>query len=168
MEEIIIGFSKPKNNKFPIFSWLIRLIEWTPYSHVYIQWHSDSLERDIIYQASGTMVNFMGSKRFNEHVETLFQYKIKCSSEAKKRVVQKAIDLAGAPYGVKQVFGITLVKLMRFFGKDIVNPFADGSKTWVCSELGMEIITDLGLSVPVQQENATPRDIKLALDSTLH
>lgn len=62
MEQITIGFSKSK--KFlPIGSWLIRAYMGTPYSHVYLKFYSQSLNRTLIYEAVGGGVRFIGSKQ---------------------------------------------------------------------------------------------------------
>lgn len=164
---ILVGFSKPKNHKFPIFSWLIRLIEWTPYSHSFIRWSSSWLERDVVYEASGTMVHFVVGHKFDKKAETLALYEIHCSDEARRKLIQKAMDRSAAPYGMKQVFGILLVKLMRLFGKDIKNPFSDGSATWICSEVVMDALIELGITFDVHIDNVTPKDLKKGLDSKL-
>jgi hypothetical protein len=165
MEKIIVGFSKPsKNIKFPIVSWAIRLIERTPYSHVYIRWYSDSLERDIVYQASGTMVNFVGMNVFSEHAEPVHEFEIECSKETIKKTKQFAIDKAGYPYGVKQIVGILFVKIASLFGKKIKNPFADGGRTYVCSELVAEILKEkFGIKIEEDLDAAGPKYVCSAM-----
>lgn len=165
MKTLVIGFSKPKNKCFPIFSWAIRFIEQTPYSHVYVRWRSDKLERDLVYQASGTMVNFMEGSRFDNQAETTHKYELEISEYIKLKVVKKAVDNAGAPYGMKQVIGILLVKLARLMGKDIKNPFSDGKATWVCSEIVLDALKELGMEMKIHPDNVTPRDIKEYLSS---
>lgn len=141
MDTLIIGFSKSKK-KFAIYSWLICWVEGTPFSHAYIRWYSNALQRDIIYQASGTMVNFCGRKVFDEHHRVVEEFQIEVSPEAKQKVVQFAIDNAGVPYGTKAALGIGLVRFMKLFGKTITNPFRDGKTTYVCSELVADILIE--------------------------
>lgn len=158
MNSILVGFSKPKM-KFPILSWMIRLLENTKYSHVYIKWESDWLQRDIVYEASGMMVHFKEGTAFEEHAETVHLFDVECGLESKKKIIQKCMDYSGNPYGLKQLFGILIVKILRIFGKDIENPFADGNKTWVCSEIVSELLEELEITFPVNQDNITPKDI---------
>lgn len=165
MQVITVGFSRPRGKKFPIFSWIIRLVEWTRYSHLYIKWRSDYLDRDLVYEASGTGVHFIEGSRFNNKAETIHSYDILISDSTRKKIIQKAVDNAGAPYGIKQVFGILIVKAARLFGKDIVNPFADGSATWVCSEVLADMSEELGLDIGVHRDNITPRDIQEFLEA---
>lgn len=161
-----IGFSRPRS-KFLIISWLIRAVERTNYSHVYIRWKSDWLDRDIVYEASGTMVHFLEGKRFDKKAECVHLFKVDCSDEARKKIIQFAMDNAGASYGIKQLLGIGIVKLMRIFGKDIKNPFSDGKSTWVCSELAGEALKELGHKIPICRDNLTPKDIFTILNENV-
>ncbi len=164
MFNLTVGFSKPKNNKFPIFSWAIRLVDRTPYSHVYISWKSDSLERTLIYEASGSMVHFLSGERFNKKAKVLYEYEFEISNELRKKLLQKAVDYAGASYGIKQIFGIVLVKIFRALGRDIKNPFSDGKATWVCSELVSDLLKEIGMDIGIHQDNVTPKDIQQYLE----
>lgn len=159
MEKLIIGFSRSKK-KFAIFSWLIRLVDGTKYSHVYIKWYSNKLQREIIYQASGTMVNFVGTSVFLEKNEIIKEYELEISDETSLKVKQFAMDKAGIKYGLKQVLGIGYVKLMYIFGKNVRNPFDDGSHTYVCSELVGEILKEkLNFGMDIDLQTITPKDI---------
>lgn len=153
-----VGFSKPKR-RCPVLSWAIRLVEKTDYSHVFIRWKSDWLEREIVYEAAGAMVSFKEGKRFNKKSEIVHLYEIECSDASRKRVIQFAMDNSGAPYGVKQLLGLGWVRLMRAFNKDVRNPFSDGKATWVCSELVSEVLRELDYNIPIQSDNISPKDI---------
>ncbi len=128
--KIIIGFSKPRG-KFKPFSWAIRLVEGTPYSHVYIRTHSDKLDVDLIYQASGAQVNFMGLQHFNNHAIRLFEFEHEIPDQTYDAFMRWAIINSGADYSIKQPLGILLIKMFNLKR----NPFANGSFAWVCSEL---------------------------------
>jgi hypothetical protein len=171
MTSIIVGFSKPINRSWPfgyIFSWTIRLIEQTPYSHCFIRWHSAWLERDVVYEASGTIVGFKEGLFFDHKSKTLYEYEMACSDDVRKKIIQKAMDLSGRPYGVKQVFGILIVKIARKLGYDIKNPFSDGQATWVCSEIVAELLKELDMNINVHIDNVTPKDIQLFLEKEIN
>src|SRR5690349_251313 len=104
MKTIAIGFSRPK--KFNILSWLIMKVQRTEYSHVYVRFHSDSLDRDLIYQASGLQVNFVGGTLFKDHHLTVKEFSLSVTDETYKNTLQFAVDKAGMPYSIKQLFGI--------------------------------------------------------------
>lgn len=141
--KIKIGFSQPKNKFFPIFSWLIRLIEWTKYSHVYLQWDSEFAESTITYHAAGHSVHFLGLELFKKSVKPVYIFEIDITREQYKDLLHYCFEKSGTDYGVKQIFGITIVKLMCLFGKKIKNPFSDGDKSQVCSELIGHVLKDI-------------------------
>jgi len=134
MKTIYIGFSKPKSWFVPL-SWAIRKIEGVPFSHVYIRFKSDSLDRDIIYHASKTMVHFMGKERFDKEAIIVEEYEFKIPDAIYKHMLQYAIDKAGISYGSIALIGLGFVKLARFFGFKIRNPFSDKDGSYICLEL---------------------------------
>ena len=163
MEKIIIGFSRPK--KWKPFAWLIMKGFGTPYDHVYVKFHSESLDRDIIYQASKMMINFMGTVLFNLENIVVAEFEIEISPESKKALMQFAVDNAGKPYSIKEAFGLGLVRICELFGKKIKNPYKEGNSEYVCSILVdyiLEKYADIG--VKNDFENADPKDVYDLLD----
>ena len=157
MKIITVGFSSHKTS---ILSKLIRLVEGTPYSHTYVKFRSDSLDRDLIYQASGLAVNFMSPIIFHDHNIVCAEYILEVPDEVHKKVLQFAIDNCGKPYGLKGLFGMAYVKIARVFGKKVDNPFSDGGKTYVCSELVSTIIEHfLGKEIGENLDDVSPKDL---------
>ncbi len=142
MNEIIVGFSRPKGWFVP-FSWLIRLVTWSPYSHAYIRYYDSYKERWIIFQASGLKVNFIGQAMFNQNETICKEFIVPISDENKKILLQKAVDECGSPYAVGQIVGFSWILLMRLFGKKVQNPFYSGSN-YFCSELVGDDLQQLG------------------------
>lgn len=140
-EYIIIGFSRPR--KFKLLAWIIQKIEHSDYSHAYTKTYSDSLERWLIYQASGLEVNFEGKQKFYEKNEAIKEYLFQVDAETKQKFLQKAVDTIGTPYGIKQLIGIGIIRFGKFIGIKLKNPFRDGRATYVCSELVGELVQDL-------------------------
>lgn len=158
MAKIVIGFSKP--HKWKPYSWLIMKLFDTNYSHVYIKFYSDSLERDLIYQASGTSLNFCGLNHFCKNNTIVSEFDVSISTENRKKMLQFAIDNEGKPYGVWNAVGLGIKHIARKLGFDIKNPFADGKKTEVCSELVAFVLqehTELEISWDINE--VTPKDI---------
>ena len=139
MRKIFIGFSKPKNKLFPIFSWAIRAFEQTKFSHVYVR-HQTKYGIEIVYQASGTQVNFENGDVFLNKAEVVREFEFEISDEAFDRYMFFALKNVGKPYSVLQVFGIALFSLFDLKK----NPFSNGSKYYVCSELVSEILYEIG------------------------
>jgi hypothetical protein len=133
MDTIKIGFSRPK--KWKPFATLIMKGYGIPYSHVYIKIWSEKYQRNLIYQASHTMVNFMGTELFDRENEIVREFPVEISAQSRTDLMQFAIDNAGIPYGVKNAFGLAVQRLAQLCGFKIKNPFSDGSKSFVCCEI---------------------------------
>lgn len=159
---IRVGFSRPKHRFFPIFSWLIRTVQKTEYSHTYVSWVSSKSCIPIVYEASGTMVHFVSRRLFDEHVETIHEYELDITDEHYKELIKFCLINAGVSYGIRQVFGMVLVKLFNLKK----NPFSDGKKSQVCSELVGYILNDaLSANLTLDLDIAGPKEIKDFLDT---
>lgn len=158
MEKIIVGFSYPK--KWKIFAWLIQTIYGTPYDHVYIKFHSSTYDRDIIYQASKTMINFMGTSVFESENSIYKEFEVEISPQNKVDLMKFAIDNAGKPYSIKEAFGLGIVRIFALFGKKIENPWKDGNDGYVCSILAAYVMENyLGEDIEGDFEDISPKDI---------
>jgi hypothetical protein len=152
MQTVTVGFSKP--NKWKPFAALIMWGYNIPYDHVYIKFHSSFYDRNVIYQASGTMVNFMSPTVFDSANEIVKEFTLEITDQNMIKMVQFAMDNAGKPYGIKQCFGLAIVRIAEIFGKSIPNPFkADGS-TYVCVQLVEDIVNEF-TSVKIEQPSNT-------------
>ena len=159
---IIIGFSTHK--KFSILSSLIKCIEGTKFSHVYLKFESKSINRKLIYQASGLTVNFCGNDIFYSKNKDIAQFVIPVTEEEKIKILQKCVDLCGKPYGIKELFGLGLVKICAIYGKKIKNPFQDRSRTYICSELIATILMTIGFTFK-DLDSVSPKDLFNKLSS---
>ena len=94
MESIIVGFSRPKA-WFEPFSWLIRAVTGSQFSHAYIRFYSEEYNRWLVYQASGLKVNFIGQTMF-DGAETVYEeFTVPVTALTKKIAIQGAIDKCG-------------------------------------------------------------------------
>ena len=144
MGQIIVGFSKPKGG-FQPFSWLIRLVTWSPISHAYIKYYNSYADRWVIFQASGSKVNVVGETLFNNIENIYSEFSIPVSASTKQKVIQGSIDKLGAPYGIKQIIGFGWVLLMRLLRRKVKNPFYSTS-SFFCSELTSDELEEMGLN----------------------
>lgn len=126
-----IEFTKPQAGGFPIFSYGIRAVQRTEYSHVRLRW-VNSTGRDIIYEASGSSIKFVGTLAQEKHkVEIVKFYEIDLDREHYRGLIDLCMTYADVSYGALQIFGM-LIAYMFDMQK---NPFADGRYSQVCSEL---------------------------------
>lgn len=164
MGNLIVGFSRPK--KFKLFAWAIMKAYGIDYDHVYVKFHSDTYDRDIIYQASSTMVNFMSNKIFDENNITVAEYTVAIPDDKQKALIQFAMDNAGKPYGILDCVGLAAIRLADLlFHKKIKNPFGDGGKTYVCCELGAYILEEFAnLQIKYDLDSINPKELRSAMD----
>ena len=139
MNSIVIGFSRPK--KFSFFSRLIRLVENTKYSHVYIKFYSITYDRTLVYQASGLAVNFIEENNFNKNDLTINEFQVPLADDS-IQLIQFCIDKVGTPYAMSQIFGIGLYLLLKLFGINIKNILGANKSKLICSELAEIILNN--------------------------
>lgn len=139
IKKIIVGFStKPKA---PIAR-IIRAVEGTPYSHVYLKRYTGYYKKWLIYQANNDGIHFITEKTFlaNEN-KVIREYELEVTKEEEREMVGRAMEMLGTPYGFVQIFGMFLIRLAyKVFGWKLKNPFRDGTQTQVCSELLYNLI----------------------------
>lgn len=154
MPKLNIGFS---SNDL-ILSKLIRAVEKTPYSHVYLRFHVPQVDRSVIYEAVGANVRFVGNSvwNFNRIVE---EYEWEVSDQEYKEILQFAIDTSGKHYGILSMLGLGLVRIASYFGKKLINPFSDGNNNFICSELAAVIMKKY--FPDTAQDNIFPKDVNV-------
>lgn len=128
MRTIKIGFSKPKNKILPVFSWLIRLYEQIPYSHVYISWKTSG-GQTVCYHAANTMIHFLGEEAFNSSVQPVEEYEITIDEENFDGLIEFCFKYCGFKYALKEVLKIPLYDL------GILKPSVDNPRKQYCAEL---------------------------------
>lgn len=156
MDKITIGFSKSKKS-FAIGSWLIRLYQHTPYSHVYLKFYSKTTNRQLIYEAVGGGVRFIGSNAWEKHAVEMKTFDINITHKNTVELMQYCIDNAGCEYGFLQNLGIAFCNA---FGIK-KNPFKKGKN---CSEIIAEILILEGCKINKDLNLITPKDIYEILD----
>lgn len=154
---IILGFSTPK--QFHILSWIIKKVEKTEFSHVYVKVYSEEISKWLIYQASGMKVNFIGIDRFELDHKVIAEVEFDVSKAIKKQILQEAVDSLGISYGMKQLIGMGIVRLCAAINIKIRNPFADGSATYICSEAGETILVKYLGFKEEDLDDVTPKDV---------
>lgn len=143
MITIWIGFSRALG--FAPLSDLIRWVERTDFSHAFVRVRSESLNRDLIYEATGKGVYFVGSEAFKHRAQIIKEFPILISTEAKNNLLRWAVDTSGRPYGTIQLLGLAIKRLAALLGKQIKNPIINGRRSYICTELVAEALKSLNL-----------------------
>lgn len=158
MKDLVVGFSRPKTWK--IFAWIIMKLLKTPYDHVYLRLYLHSYEREIIYQASGSRVNFMNFNIFENENDIIKEFNITTSEENYIKLLQFCIDNVAKPYSLKEAFGLGLTRIAKFFGLKIENPFKEQNNSYVCSVIASYIIENFTpIDLPENFQDMDPKDL---------
>jgi hypothetical protein len=152
MRRIYIGLSR--HTDFAIFGRAIEWFEKTNFSHAYVRFYSESLNRSLIYQASGMSVNFTNIEHFNSINTTVKEYEILVSDEQYTQILQFCVDNVSKPYGLKSIFGILVYQI---FGWKCINP--DKQESFICSELVCYILQMLGIINEPDLDYSTPKSV---------
>ena len=162
--KINIEFTRPKQDRFAFFSKLIRLFQKTKYSHVRLHW-TNSTGRDVVYEASGSKIHFLGElAQPTKPVEVLHLFTVPLNNEEYRALIDLCMKYAGLKYGVWQSIGIGL----SIFLKLKKNPFSDGYRSQVCSELVGRFLEEvLELPINIDLDIAGPKEIYLILEDAV-
>jgi hypothetical protein len=139
-------------------------MDGVPFSHTYIRFYSQKYDRWLIYQADGLKVNFIGQRRFEDGYKVYDEFVFHVDDDTMKSVMQFAIDNVGAPYNLKAVLGIAIVKVAALFGKKIEKNPLTGSGFFCSLIVGDILVEKLGSTLPGDPNLWTPRVIYETLD----
>lgn len=159
LDTITIGFSRPRRRFFPIMAYLVRWYQKTPYSHVYMSFYSESINRTLIYEAVGEGVRFVSPKIWANHAEEVKSYTIQVKRCNAVTLLQYCVDHAGEDYGFMQNVGVLVSKWFKLRS----NPWPKGKN---CSEAMAELLKAEGYVLPKEPNLMTPKDIDLLLSKT--
>lgn len=158
MQQIVIGFSK-SSKKLAVLSWLIRLYQKTPYSHTYLRFYSETLNRTLVYEAVGSGLRFVGNWQWKKEAKEVYSFTIDVKKCNYVSMLQYCVDHAGTDYGFMQNVGVLIA---RIFGMKS-NPFRKGKN---CSEVIAEILIHEGYTFDKPFDLITPKDIFKVLKAT--
>lgn len=150
MRTIYAGFSTNQKT----FARLIRWATRSSVSHVYFRIPTYSITgRSWIFQASGIAVNLEGDQHFSSHAKIIREFEIDLTEEQFTELELYMLDSVAKPYSMAQLVGMCWVLLGKAFGQKFKNPYADGSKSYICVELVARILRIPG------SEDLTPEDL---------
>lgn len=140
--KIEVGFSKPVG--FAPEGWLVMWLERTSFSHAYVRIYLPQYDRSVVYQATGTQVNFQNEEDFKADHTQVEAYEFEIDELDHQRIMQWAIDNNGAAYSYLEALGLGIKRILKRMGIRIKNPFAK-DKEYVCCTLVAEAIHWAGI-----------------------
>ena len=126
MEKIYIGFSYNKNS---IISKIIKIIESSEFSHVYIR--RPSKYGEYVYQASGLSVNFMNIDIFKNENIIVEEYEFELSDDKRDDIIEFFIKYSGTKYATLSLFKLLAIIICKRFNYKLKFS-GDGDKTFIC------------------------------------
>lgn len=125
--------TKPKSPA-KILGHMIALFEGVGYSHVSLFFKDENLERTIGYEATLHGIGFISDEAFNKKNKVVKTWTVELSPEQQKKLYQFLWDNEDHGYSTLQLVGVFIKRVIRLFGIETANPFANGSKLQVCLE----------------------------------
>ena len=161
MRTLYIDFTRPIDKPFPVFSYGIRAVQGTPYSHVRLRW-INSTGRQVIYEASGSSVKFVGTlAQEQSKVHIVKSYEIGLDRSRYRGLIDLCMEYAGVNYGKLQIIGIALAYLFNMSK----NPLSSGKYSQVCSELVGRFLEEvMGFELHLNLDVAGPLQIDMVLE----
>lgn len=150
--KLIIGFSHGDK----ILSRIISGLTNSNVSHCYIRTQVQGV--DVIFQASGLLVNIEYWERFKLQHEIVEEYETEIDSDTALPVILREM---GKPYAISALFGYLWVIFCQQLGFRVKNPCFDGNQAYVCSEFVCKMV-----GVNDDLENITPEDLRKLCAST--
>ena len=138
--KINIVFTSPVS-WFSPYSWAIKLVQgWSTASHVAIQFTSPT-GIPMVYQASGSMNNYMALHRFKKKSKIEKSFEIEITDLQYNMLMWRFDMMAGTPYSFLQALGVIF--------KDILghNPFKNGRRASICTEVVARELIDMGYDI---------------------
>lgn len=124
-----IQFTRPRKG-CAILSFLIRLILGTKYSHVLARWDAAGGEIDLVWEAAGSSIRFLGPIAHANRYKVVRQFDIPLTRTEYKRLIKYTHKYAHVDYGKWQLVGMLIARIFRM-KKNLVS---QGEAEQVCSE----------------------------------
>ena len=152
IRKITIGFSTSR--RWNPMSALIRWWWNTPYSHVYIKW-STPWEFNEVLEASGTSVHMTEYNYWKKKNRVIRECEFTITRDQFNRIMKEIRSLTGHPYGWLQALGIAIAEIFRLRN----NPLGNGSRQFVCSEIGLKLFEILEIKTDLDHDLVSPSDL---------
>lgn len=158
MKSLIIGFSKPK--KLSLHGWIIEKIDGTLFDHAYIKFNLDKIQRDIVFQSIAIGVQLVSKSHFEGLCKPVEEYELDITEDQFISMFQFCIDKAGKPYGLLDVIGLGISKLLYKIGIKKSNPFYEGDANYFCSQIVMQCLNIIDpIRFNLNADNTSPSDL---------
>jgi hypothetical protein len=159
---LIIGFSHPR--KFSLHGWIIEKVDGVPYDHAYLRFNLDKVQRNIVFQSIAVGVQLVSESEFEGLCTPLEEYQLYITEAQFISMFQFCIDKAGKPYGLLDVIGLGIAKILNKIGIRKSNPFYEGDANYFCSQIIAQCLDNIDPSqFNINADNTSPSDLNSLL-----
>lgn len=162
--KIVIGFSKPIKKSF--HGWLIEKIDNSTFDHAYLRFTLDKFKRDVVFQSIAVGVQLVSVPEFEGKCLPVEEYELDLTEDQFIKMFQFCIDNAGKPYGLLDVLGLGISKLLCKLGIKKKNPFFEGDANYFCSQIVIQCLDSIDpKDFNFNADNISPKDLNTIVKS---
>lgn len=163
MKVLKVQFTRPAGG-FKILSWVVRKILGTQYSHVLARWDGAKGKVDLVWEAAGSSIRFLGPIAHEGRYEIIEEYKIPLEGYEYSRLIEYTHLYAHVDYSRIQLVGMLYARIFKMSR----NPLSQGKAEQVCSEAVAGLLKyvkgwDIGINMDVYGPDALEKWLKVKL-----
>lgn len=151
---VTVGFSTTKGN---LFSWLIRKFSSSKFSHVWVRYYHPLYKLDIVVEAGTKGIIEIPYKVYIRKITSIVELQPPADLDAEEALEALGPSIA-LPYDYGSVIGRLWVKISKFFGQKIKNPFRNRKRD-ACIDNAYRYVQALGLFPGIDPEEETPQSL---------
>lgn len=158
---LIIGFSKPVKKTF--HGWLIEKVDNASFDHAYLRFTLNEIERDVVFQSIAIGVQLVSVVEFEIRSIPVEEYTLSISKDQFITMLQFCFDNAGKPYGLLDVLGLGISRLLNKIGIKAKNPFGEKGiiSSEFCSQAVALCLNDIDpADFNLNADNISPSDLR--------
>lgn len=129
MTTLKIQFTRPAKG-IKVLSWVIRKVLHTEYSHVLARWFGAKGKIEVVWEAAGSSIRFLGPIAHKNKYIIVKEYSIVLDKNEYLKLIEYTHEFAHVNYGKMQLIGMLFARVFSLK----YNPISQGKSEQVCSE----------------------------------
>lgn len=129
---VVVGMSEKLNQKINPLSSIIKDVEGTPGSHMYLCF--PSISEDYVYEAVFPQVRRISKKEWLKQNRIVEEISLEIKNSSVATVQQFLLQYLGKPYSILQLFVIYATKLNAYIARIFIKNNLNKGRALICSE----------------------------------
>lgn len=155
---ITVGFSTTRGN---FFSWLIRKFSGSKFSHTWVRYYHPLYKLDFVVEAGTKGIIEIPYEVYMRKITSVVELQPPADLDAEEALVALGPSIA-LPYDYGSVLGRLWVRVSRWFGQRVRNPFRNRRRD-ACVDNAFRYVQALGVLADVDPEEETPESLHKSL-----